>query len=78
MELVSVSEHSIGSHELRIEIYMHSSGEFSYRSIIKRNQEVVVKIDSNRMTNLFAFFDSFETRIKDFYSAYGDADENRK
>lgn len=77
-ELVRTFQHLAGEAELIIHVFKHTLGEFSYRSTIKVNGKVIVQVNSNIMTNASAFFDSFEARIKDFYAAYGDANENGK
>jgi hypothetical protein len=75
---VLIEEYEHHSNAYRLVIKLFTNGEqFYYISTIDKNGKLIIKTTSNRMSNIWTFLESFDTRVSDFYSAYGNEDEIR-
>jgi hypothetical protein len=75
---VLIEEYEHHSNAYRLVIKLFTNGEqFYYTSTIDKNGKLIIKTTSNRMSNIWTFLESFDTRVSDFYSAYGNEDEIR-
>ena len=75
---VLIEEYEHHSNAYRLVIKLFTNGEqFYYISTIDKNGKLITKTTSNRMSNIWTFLESFDTRVSDFYSAYGNEDEIR-
>jgi hypothetical protein len=74
--LIDEFEHFAGEYRLKMSLYRHSNGEYSYETTIDRGGALVSRTTSHKFKDIWLYVSSFKTRVTEFYNTYSDGYEN--